>query len=348
MRISKWMLFGLFGMTLVSISLTSGIQPVELNDWENPTVVGINKEPAHATLVPYPDRQSALKGDRPASGWFKLLNGRWKFRWVPRPAEAPMDFYREDFSVKDWDRIEVPGNWETQGYGIPIYTNISYPFSPVNPPHIPHDNNPVGLYRTDFGIPNSWEGMQVILHFGGVSSAFYLWVNGKKVGYSQGSRLPAEFNITPYIRTGTNTLAVRVYRWCDGSYIEDQDHWRLSGIHREVFLTAVPSVHIFDVFMRTDLDERYRNATLMIRPRLRAFTNESLKGWTVQAQLYDSQNQPVFSTPLEKDAPTILNEKYPQRDNVKFALLQGDVDNPKKWSAEHPNLRSGPFKARHI
>lgn len=347
MRISKSMSLRFSGVIimLIFMSLVGCSDPdwesseiTKIPDWENPAVIAINKEPAHATLVPYPDEQSALKGDRSTSAWLKSLNGKWKFRYVPKPADAPRDFYREDFSVKGWDEIEVPANWEMQGYGIPIYTNITYPFSPVDPPHIPHDNNPVGSYRRDFEIPDAWSGMQVILHFGGVRSAFYVWVNGEKVGYSQGSCLPAEFNITPYIRTGSNTLAVRVYRWCDGSYIEDQDHWRMSGIYRDVYLCAVPAVTIFDLFVRTDLDEQYRDATIMIRPRLRTFTNQDLKGWTVQAQLYDSQNQPVFAEPLTRQAADILNERYPQRDNVKFALLQQKVTNPKKWSAEHPNL----------
>ena len=306
-------------------------------DWENPEMVGRNKEPAHCTLAPYPNTAMALQGKRQASPFYKSLNGNWKFNWVRKPADRPRDFYRPDYDVSGWKDIPVPANWQMQGYGRPIYLNVRYPF-PSNPPHIPHDYNPVGSYRRSFVIGPDWKYRQVFIHFDGVKSAFYLWVNGQKVGYSQGSMTPAEFNITKYIKPGENTLAVEVYRWSDGSYIEDQDMWRLSGIYRNVYLFSTPRVHIRDFFVRCDLDDKYTDGIFQVRPGLISFTDEDLKGWSVEAQLYDAQNLPVLAAPLKKQALAILNEQYPQRDNVKFALMEARVANPKKWSDEQPNL----------
>jgi len=248
-------------------------------DWENPEMIGQNKEAAHCTLMPYPDIATALKGAREASPFYKLLNGNWKFNWVQKPADRPRNFYKLDYDVSSWKQIPVPSNWQLQGYGRPIYLNAKYPFSPEepNPPYIPHDNNPVGSYRTEFTIPGDWKGREVFLHFDGVKSAFYLWLNGEKVGYSQGSMTPAEFNITRYLRKGKNILAAEVYRWSDGSYLEDQDMWRLSGIYRDVYLFSTPTVHISDFFVRTDLDEQYKDATIMIRPRYRTSRVRSLR-----------------------------------------------------------------------
>lgn len=173
-------------------------------------------------------------------------------KWVPGPSQAPSDFHKTDYDVSQWDEIPVPANWELEGYGTAIYTNVTYPFEPVNPPFVPGNDNPVGSYRTRFTISSAWDDMQITLHFGGVSSAFYVWVNGEKVGYSEGSRLPAEFDITKYLKQRENVLAVQVYRWSDGSYLEDQDHWRLSGIHRDVYLEASPKVQLYDFHVRTE------------------------------------------------------------------------------------------------
>jgi len=356
-------------------------ESLEVPDWENPEVIGINKEPAHCTLIPYGDARAALDCNREVSPFYKSLNGDWKFNWVRKPADRPMDFYKPGYDVSGWKEIPVPANWQMHGYGIPIYLNVRHPF-PANPPHIPHDYNPIGSYRTQFSIPADWDGRQVFIHFDGVKSAFYLWVNGRKVGYSQGSMTPAEFNITRYLQPGENILAVEVYRWSDGSYLEDQDMWRLSGIYRSVYLFSTPRVHISDFFVRCDLDERYRDGIVKIRPKLtseedkrglseRIITvlrrridpaniqnlvwrpqgntlsaGQNLKGWTVQAQLYDEQNRPVLDKRLSKDVLGIINEKYPQRDNVKFALMEGKVANPKKWSDELPNLYTLVFTLR--
>ena len=202
-------------------------------DWENPTLFEKNKERAHTLLVPYPDDSLARDANPAASPYYEVLNGQWRFRWTAKPDDRPRDFHRPDYDDSDWATIPVPSNWELQGYGIPIYTNVLYPFPP-DPPRIPHDNNPVGSYRHGFTISKSWIGRRVYIRFGGVSSAFYLWVNRSPVGYSQDSFSGAEFDITPYVQAGQNVLAVEVYRWCDGSYLEDQDMWRLSGIFRDV------------------------------------------------------------------------------------------------------------------
>ena len=190
-------------------------------DWENSERIGINKESPHCTLIPYQDIDSALIGSFESSIYYKSLNGNWKFNWVKKPSERPRDFYKENYNDSHWNEIPVPSNWQMYGYGIPIYTDIKYPYSIKldNIPSIDHDCNPVGSYRTEFIIPNAWFEREIFLHFDGVKSAFYLWINGKKVGYSQGSMTPAEFNITKFLQKGKNTLAVEVYRWSDGSYL---------------------------------------------------------------------------------------------------------------------------------
>ncbi len=203
--------------------------------WENPAVIGENKEPPHATLIPYSEFNNAIKAIRNKSRFYQSLNGKWNFRWSAKPSERPVDFYKPAYNVSDWDEVDVPGNWQMQGYGQPIYLNISYPFE-KNPPFINHNNNPVGSYVRTFLAPTNCENRQTFIHFDGVESAFFLWINGVKVGYSQGSRTPAEFNISRFVKTGKNILAVEVYRYSDGSYLEDQDFWRLSGIFRDVYL----------------------------------------------------------------------------------------------------------------
>ena len=311
--------------------------PLAAPNWEDPTVIGLNKEPGHCTLMPYADVESALECRRETSPFYRSLNGKWKFNWVNKPADRPVDFYRSDYDVSGWDEIPVPSNWQMHGYGRPIYLNMTYPF-PANPPHIPHDYNPVGSYRREFTIPETWDRREVFLHFDGVKSAFYLWINGTQVGYSQGSMTPAEFNVTKYLEPGKNTVAAEVYRWSDGSYLEDQDMWRLSGIYRSVYLFATPKVHIRDFFVRATLDDLCRGGILMIRPKLATYGDTNLRGWTVQAQLYDDQKKAVLAEPLSIATRRILGERYPQRDNVPFALMEAKIDSPKQWSAEIPNL----------
>jgi beta-galactosidase/beta-glucuronidase len=299
-------------------------------DWENPQVVGRNKQPAHATLLPYADVAMALAGERNNSPYFKLLNGNWQFHFAPTPAAAPEDFYLLDFDSHGWDSIPVPSNWQMLGYGIPRYLNPDYAFDKSNPPHVQEDTNETGSYRTTFTIPDHWQGRQVFIVFDGVDSAFYLWVNGVEVGYSQDSRLPAEFDLTSYIHTGENTLAVRVYRWSDGSFLEDQDMWFLSGIFRDVYLFAAPKIHIRDFWVRTDLDAQYRDAVLKLRVHMKNYTNAAVEGYQVEAALIDENNQPTGSQAI---APVLVDAG-----NEVILELSENVANPKKWDGEHPNL----------
>ncbi|MHC4682366.1 MAG: glycoside hydrolase family 2 TIM barrel-domain containing protein, partial [Planctomycetota bacterium] len=335
LRLSCVLLMFLFGCS--QLHAGSAEANAKAPDWENPEVVGINKEPGHCTLVPYRDTREALAGDRKASPFYKSLNGTWQFHWVRKPADRPADFYKPEYDVSGWAEIPVPANWQLHGYGIPIYLNVPYPFPP-NPPYIPHDYNPVGSYRRAFTLGDTWKDRQIFLHFDGVKSAFYVWVNGRRVGYSQDSMMPAEFNVTKYLKPGENTLAVEVYRWSDGSYLEDQDMWRLSGIYRNVYLFATPQVHIRDFFVRTDLDDNYTDATLMIRPKVVNYAGQNVEGWNIQAQLYDGENKPVLPEPLSRTVSSIIGETYPQRDNVKFALLEAKIKAPRKWSDETPYL----------
>lgn len=305
----------------------------ETPDWENPEVFGRNKEPGHCTLMPYAEVARALGGTREESPYYRLLNGNWKFKWVPKPADRLKDFYKVEYDVRGWDVIPVPSNWELQGYGIPIYTNIKYPFAPVNPPHIPHDNNPVGSYRTEFTVPSDWRGREVFLHFDGVRSAFYLWINGKEVGYSQGSMTPAEFNITRYIREGKNILAAEVYRYSDGSYLEDQDTWRVSGIYRDVYLFSTPKVHLRDFWVRCELDEEYRDAVLKVTATVRNFGSRASDRYVVDVTLLDEDGEVVGGEPLMSGKTGSIAT------GSEIAVeMQGEVSNPDKWTAETPNL----------
>jgi len=312
----------------------------QLNDWENPEVVGRNKEEPHSTFIPYPDLESALSNDRTKSPFFKSLNGTWKFLWARKPADCPQDFYEEDYDDNSWDEIVVPGNWELQGFGLPIYTDTEYPF-PVDPPHIPHDYNPVGCYRRNFSLPPSWLKGQVFLHFGGARSVFlhfggarsamYVWINGKKVGYSQGSKTPAEFNITGYLRPGKNSLSVQVFRWSDGSYLEDQDYWKISGLERDVFLFLTPHVYIRDFWAQGELDENYRNSQLQVEVKIKNSLSRPLKNYSIRLDFFDEKQRPVFETPLIKEIN--LNEGQ-----EKYVRLTRKVIDPQKWTAETPHL----------
>ena len=303
--------------------------------WENPLVCGINREPARSTSYSYLSIKDALKNDRNYSR-IKFLNGEWDFHFALKPDEAPTDFFQS--RVSGWQKIEVPSNWEMKGFDIPIYKSAVYPFRPVNPPFVPRHYNAVGSYQRTFTIPADWKDLNVTLHFGGVSSAYKVWVNATFLGYAEDSCLPSEFNVTPYLNEGENVLSVQVIRWSDASYLEDQDHWRMSGIQREVFLMAEPKLRIADFFVQTKLDENYENATLKIRPRLENLTGDTVKNYLLKAQLFDENNLPVFSTPLQIKVEDILNESYPRLDNVKFGILEIEVENPKKWSDEAPNL----------
>jgi len=314
----------------------------DTSDWENPEMIGRNKEPAHCTNFPFSNYSQAVQGTREGSLFFQSLNGSWKFNWVKKPEDRPVDFYKLDFDVSQWDKIPVPGTWQLYGYGIPIYTNVDYPFEIVNPPYIPHDNNPVGSYRRNFQIPKAWQDRQVFIHFAGVKSAFYLWINGEKVGYSQGSMTPAEFNITKYLKKDINIIAVEVYRWSDGSYMEDQDMWRLSGIYRDVFLYSTPQVHLRDFFIKTDLDEQYKNGQLNITARIRNYSSDVSDTYVIEAILLNPEGNKVQDCLLMKNE---IPKIQPWDDSV--VELNCAIKNPLKWSAEKPFLYTLIFQLKN-
>jgi beta-galactosidase len=306
------------------------------NDWENSTIFEINKEPGHASFVPIETESSEINLDKAASPFVQLLNGNWKFKWSPKPADRPMDFYKPDVDVSHWDEIPVPANWQLHGYGKPIYTNVVYPFK-VDPPKIQHDNNPVGAYRRTFTIPEKWDGKEVFIHFEGVKSAFYLWVNGRKVGYSQGSMTPAEFNVTDFLQEGENVLAAEVYRWSDGSYLEDQDMWRLSGIYRDVYLVGKPRQNIRDFFISTNLDDEFKNAELNISTAIKNYSVEEVSNFELKVTVFEKDDTENALYSMAEDVDVLASEDV----KVKLSRI---VSNPKLWSAEAPNLYTAVFE----
>jgi beta-galactosidase len=291
--------------------------PMVAAHWDNIEVIQENCELPHCTMMVYPDVASARTGDRENSPWFKLLNGQWKFQWSENPGKRPTGFYETDFDDSHWGRIKVPSNWQIQGHGVPVYKDDGLVF-PLDLPNAPHDANPVGSYRTAFELPDEWGGRKTRLHFAGVDAAFYVWVNGRKVGYSQGSRTPAEFDITDYTQPGENQLAVEVYRFCDGSYLEDQDMWRLSGIFRDVYLWSTAELHIRDFTVVTDLDSAYRDAALKVDFEFAG----NVEGCSVEVELLDSEGKRVFQKNITTHGSSFTHP----------------VSNPRKWNAEDPYL----------
>ncbi len=321
---------------LAGVIAGSGGALQEQPDWENPDIIGINKQEPHASFTPYPDRAAALQGG--ASARVMSLNGKWKFHWSKAPWNRPEEFYKPGFDAADWDTIPVPSNWQMEGYGTPIYTNYTYPFR-KNAPSVtgrPQKSwtaydarNPVGSYRTSFSVPDSWKDKEVFMVFHGVESAFYLWINGEKVGYSQGSRLPAEFNVTGFLKPGENLLAAEVYKWCDGSYLEDQDFWRLAGIYRNVEIVARPNLHVRDFYVRTDFDQQYADADLELEVEFKNLESES-KNARITASLLDDAGDKVFD-----DLVKNLKVEAGGEEAVTFTK---HVSSPRKWSAEVPYL----------
>jgi beta-galactosidase len=323
-----------------SLSQTPG---EKLPDWENPKVFDRNKEKPHATFIPFADVESALVQKRSQSVFYKTLSGTWRFNLSVKPSERPVDFYRTDFDDSRWDEIPVPSNWELLGYDIPIYVNHPYEFAdaryPITelkngpePPRVPRDYNPVGSYRRTFTVPESWQGREVFIRFGAVKSAMYLWINGEMVGYSQGSKTPAEWNITNYLVAGDNSSAVEVYRWSDGSYLECQDFWRISGIERDVFIYSTSKVYVRDFFAKASLDDTYSNGILDLEVELSNRTQQLKSGnYQVEYRLYDSGKN-IVTSDVKKVA---INRK--QLAGINFRAVIPDV---LKWSAETPNLYS--------
>ena len=304
------------------------------NDWENPLVTGHNKLPGHVPMGAYSNVEQALACNPATSKNVSSLNGSWKFRLFPAPENVPQDFYHVDFDVSSWADIAVPGNWQLQGFDdIPIYTNVAYPFSP-NPPFVPQDN-PTGCYRRSFHVKSGWQGRRVRLLFEGVDSAFYVWVNGQPVGYSQDSRLPAEFDITPYVHFDQpNILVVQVMRYSDGSYLEDQDMWLLSSIQRDVIVYPKPMVCLENFKVSTLLDNRYEDATLSIDALVTR--TKDMTAYRIEAMLYDADGKPVFEAP----AAAYVSDRQLHQTGIKtgHAVLAQKVANPLKWTAETPNL----------
>lgn len=309
------------------------------HDWEDNHVLQINREPARAYFIPYGEKQ----GDR-----MLLLNGQWKFRWTKTPEERIKDFYRTDYDASSWKTLAVPANWEVNGYGTPIYVSAGFPFK-IDPPRVTSEpkkewttyveRNPTGQYRRTFTLPASWDNGQTFLRFEGVMSAFYVWVNGKKVGYSQGSMEPSEFNITPYLNRGKNQIAIEVYKYSDGSYLEDQDFWRFGGIHRDVLLYHTPDVRLSNVAVRADA-----NGLLQINPQFSVFKGQTGEGYRFIATLYDGEIPVGCDTVSASEVLDLqhkaarMNEWFPQRGYRKFNRMEMKVKNPRLWSAEHPNL----------
>lgn len=289
-------------------------------EWQDQNINAINRLPMHSDYFAYESKDAALEGNKKGSENYLSLNGIWNFNWVKEVSMRPTEFYRMDFNDKSWDKMPVPGIWELNGFGEPLYSNYGYAWKKNwknNPPYVPVENNHVGSYRRVITIPSDWKGKEIIAHFGSVTSNMYLWVNGKFVGYSEDSKLEAEFDLTPYLKAGENLIAFQTFRWCDGSYFEDQDFWRLCGVARDCYLyTRNKSVKLTDIRVTPDLDTNYQNGSLLI--------NLNLKGNAiVELQLLDKEGRNVISA----------TEKVNGKKSIEL-----DVANPHKWSAELPYL----------
>lgn len=315
---------------LLIFSFLITLTHAQVNDWENLEITALNAEKAHASYVPF-NNLSWNENNLENSSLVKMLNGAWKFRYFENPASIPSNIHR-DKTTTGWDDILVPGNWQLQGagkYDPPVFTNIIYPFEP-NPPFVPEDYNPTGVYKRSFEIPAEWNDHQIFIHFAGVQSAMYLWVNGEKVGYHEDGMLPSEFNITDYVKRGSNEMTVQVFNWSVGSYLEDQDYWRLSGIYRDVYLFATPNVRMRDFSVYPVLDEEYRNAELYVEVDIENLNRRSSEKYIVQTTLKNGSGETIG---VQKSEPfTVLNGKE------ESVMLVTSVKNPLKWTAETPNL----------
>ena len=293
--------------------------------WEQPEVFQINKLSARATLTPYATIEEAM--ERGASAWVKNISGNWKFHWSATPVEAPEGFEAVAFDDAEWDTIPVPGNWEINGYGFPIYTNVTYPF-PKNPPFIPHDDNPTGCYRHSFDMPTEWEGRRVVLHFESGLAAMYVWVNGIEVGYAEGTKTAVEFDITDKVKSGANILAVKGLRWADGSYLEDQDFWRLSGFDRGVKLYTTDKVYIADMFAIGDLDKNYKNGLYTSTVTIKNGSRSAFRGM-VDLHIVDKAGKAIAK--LSEYVALAAGEAA----DVEFSK---SISKVALWSYEQPNL----------
>jgi len=300
------------------------------NDWENQKVFGINKQYYHVNVVPFADLKSSLSMNYHESLFYKSLNGTWKLNYVSKPADAPVNFYKPEYPISGWKDVKVPYSLENAGFSEFIFVNVVHPFDSRNPPKVGSNFNPVAQYRTTFSVPGNWNGRQVFLNFDGVESAFYLWINGKKVGFSENSYCPAEFDVTQYLKPGENVLALQVYRFSDGSYLEDQDFWRLSGIFRNVYLYSTPKIAVNDFTVTTDLDKEYTNADLNLSLKLKNNSGKGNEAYRAEVALFDHDGKEVFRE---------LTEPVKAKDLAGNAIhFSKKVLNPLKWTAETPNL----------
>ncbi|MDR0505290.1 MAG: discoidin domain-containing protein [Dysgonamonadaceae bacterium] len=323
-------------LTILSVSLNAFSQ----NEWDNVNITHLNREEARTIAIPYQNESQLQNTNMEDSPYYMSLNGIWKFKWAPDPSQKPENFYEISYNVGNWDEIEVPSVWQMYGvrnnknWDKPLYVNTSYPFTYNSSTYSVMENrpsdwtynnsmkNPVGSYRREFTLPANWDGRDVFIRFNGAGHGYYLWINGLQVGYSEDSYLPSEFNITDYVRQGTNVVAVQAYRFTSGSFLECQDYWRFSGIHRDIFLWSAPKTQIRDYFFRTDLVSNFTNADVSIDIEL---TGTTLYNGKIIARIMEQGN---IIAEKELDSPQI------GRDN----RLAFRVDNPKKWTAETPNL----------
>jgi beta-galactosidase len=301
----------------------------QTNFWENPEVVNQNVEKPRAAFVPYQNVAQALTGDAYQTPFVHSLNGVWRFKFSARPSERPLDFFQTAYDDFAWDNIVVPSNWEMQGFGVPVYTNINYIF-PANPPYVDNNDLPIGSYRTTFTLPNGWDNREVALHFGSIAGAATVWVNGEKAGYTKASKTAAEFIITGYLKEGENLLAVEVFKWSDASYLEDQDFWRLAGIERDVCLIARPKVSLEDFFITAGLDQNYRNGVFTMDINVRNFNASAAENYAVGVTLANEGGAAVFTKTIALPRITAGGEQ-------KVSFMQ-QVSSPRQWSAEFPNL----------
>lgn len=326
----KYLLLMVFATIIATSSCKSKYENVTFeektpHDWENPAISEINREAPRAYFIPYATAEQAMQTDIWKSPFIQSLNGTWEFNLSHTPYVRPFYFFKDDYDTEDWTTIQVPGNWEMQGFDVPIYVNVQYPHEPT-PPTIQKHYNPVGSYKRGFKIPENWKGQEIILHFGAVSSAMYVWVNEQMVGYSEDSKTPAEFNITKYLKKGTNSLAVEVYRWSDGSYLEDQDFWRMSGMTRDVFLMARNPQHIRDYRVSSPLVNNYQDGEFKLDIEVvnSAQTSPSV---TLEAVLMDGENKVAEMSQAVQTAGQPITANF-----------TANVTSAKPWTDENPNL----------
>ncbi|WEA00617.1 glycoside hydrolase family 2 TIM barrel-domain containing protein [Mucilaginibacter sp. SJ] len=303
----------------------------QLNEWENPEKYEWNKEKPHTDFMLYEHQADIQSDDFSRSPWYQSLNGTWKFKYAGKVADRPLNFYRSDYPDSDWANIPVPSNWEMKGFGTPVYSNIVYPFTdgPPNPPFVDNKNNPVGTYRRSFTIPSSWKNMEILLHFGSITGYAQVYLNGKKVGMTKASKSPAEFDITGALKEGENNLAVQVVRWHDGSFMEDQDFWRLTGIERDVFLQAYPRTSVWDFWLKSDLDDKYQNGKFSATVDIRRFQKSDLASVKLNLSLTDPNGRLCFS----QDRSIRI-----ENDTLSAVSFSRTVKNVIKWNSEQPNL----------